>query len=139
MRIALTAEGAGTQYMVVDCGGGTVDITVLETNRPEPGERKMDHDTFTVVYSGGNDMGSTRIDRAFEHYLGQVFGAATIDNVRVCGRSAAVPVWVPVAPTYACLADLAPPPSARRRGSCWTSWRSSKLRRCPPKVVRAAD
>ena len=60
--------------MIVDCGGGTVDITVLEAK---------DDGTFAVVESTGNDMGSTRIDAEFELELNKMFGRDTMIRLKV--------------------------------------------------------
>ncbi|XP_056315242.1 heat shock protein family A (Hsp70) member 12A.3 [Danio aesculapii] len=55
----------GTQYMVVDCGGGTIDITVHEV--VEDGNLKELH------AASGNDMGGQTVDRKFISFLKEIF------------------------------------------------------------------
>lgn len=52
---------AGTQFMVVDCGGGTIDITVY---------RALSDQMLSEIAKGtGGPYGSTYIDKKFEKYL----------------------------------------------------------------------
>ncbi|CAG8444356.1 14805_t:CDS:2 [Dentiscutata erythropus] len=64
----------GDTYLVVDCGGGTVDLTVrklLENNRlKEPTERS------------GGFCGSTNVDRNFIEYLENIVGEHAISSLR---------------------------------------------------------
>lgn len=56
----------GTKYMVVDVGGGTVDITVhqvVDENRLKE-----------LFWASGGSWGGTRVDKAFEKFLAQIFG-----------------------------------------------------------------
>lgn len=55
----------GTQYMVVDCGGGTIDITVHEV--VEEGLLKE------LRAASGNDMGGQAVDRRFISFLKEIF------------------------------------------------------------------
>nr|NP_001038342.1 heat shock protein family A (Hsp70) member 12A.1 [Danio rerio]CAI21191.1 novel protein similar to vertebrate heat shock 70kDa protein 12A (Hspa12a) [Danio rerio] len=55
----------GTQYMVVDCGGGTIDITVHEV--VEDGKLKE------LNAASGNDMGGQTVDRKFISFLKEIF------------------------------------------------------------------
>uniref|UniRef100_A0A8C6UZE2 Heat shock 70 kDa protein 12A n=1 Tax=Neogobius melanostomus TaxID=47308 RepID=A0A8C6UZE2_9GOBI len=55
----------GTRYMVVDCGGGTIDITVHEV-LPD-GRLKELHK------ASGNDMGGQTVDRKFKEFLREIF------------------------------------------------------------------
>ncbi|KAM9342792.1 heat shock 70 kDa protein 12A-like [Pholidichthys leucotaenia] len=55
----------GTQYIVVDCGGGTVDITVHEVL--EGGSLKELHK------ASGNDLGGQNVDRKFKEFLREIF------------------------------------------------------------------
>lgn len=55
----------GTQYIVVDCGGGTIDITVHKVLRN--GTLKELHK------ASGNDMGGQIVDRKFKELLKEIF------------------------------------------------------------------
>uniref|UniRef100_A0A8C6ULG4 Uncharacterized protein n=1 Tax=Neogobius melanostomus TaxID=47308 RepID=A0A8C6ULG4_9GOBI len=55
----------GTQYIVVDCGGGTIDITVHEVLRG--GALKELHK------ASGNAMGGQTVDRKFKEFLREIF------------------------------------------------------------------
>ncbi|KAB7507453.1 Heat shock protein 12A [Armadillidium nasatum] len=59
----------GTTYMVVDCGGGTVDITVHQMTDRRSGHLKELHKAT------GGSYGSIGVDREFEELLGAVFGS----------------------------------------------------------------
>jgi hypothetical protein len=68
-------EGDDTwSAMVIDCGGGTVDITVLQS-RPD--------DKFAQVYSCGNDGGATQIDLGFQRLIQSVFTRDLFERIRV--------------------------------------------------------
>uniref|UniRef100_A0A3Q2CF37 Heat shock 70 kDa protein 12B-like n=2 Tax=Cyprinodon variegatus TaxID=28743 RepID=A0A3Q2CF37_CYPVA len=58
-------QSPGTQYIVVDCGGGTIDITVHEVL--EGGTLKELHK------ASGNDLGGQTVDRKFREFLRQIF------------------------------------------------------------------
>ncbi|XP_038145562.1 heat shock 70 kDa protein 12A-like [Cyprinodon tularosa] len=58
-------ESPGTQYIVVDCGGGTIDITVHEVL--EGGALKELHK------ASGNDLGGQTVDKKFKEFLGEIF------------------------------------------------------------------
>jgi hypothetical protein len=63
---------AGTRYMVVDCGGGTVDITVHEMEN--------DSGNLKELYKAtGGPYGSTGVDREFEKLLGDIFGVEFVE------------------------------------------------------------
>ncbi|KAM9709483.1 heat shock 70 kDa protein 12A-like [Menidia menidia] len=55
----------GTQYIVVDCGGGTIDITVHEIL--EGGALKE------LDKASGNNLGGQTVDRKFKAFLREVF------------------------------------------------------------------
>ncbi|XP_021367114.1 heat shock 70 kDa protein 12B-like [Mizuhopecten yessoensis] len=57
---------AGSKYMVIDAGGGTIDITVHKV-------QKDGHLREILVASGG-DWGGTKVDEAFESYLEDIIG-----------------------------------------------------------------
>ena len=61
----------GSQYMVVDCGGGTVDVTVHEV-LCEGGLKE-------VEAASGDAMGSVAVDRKFEDLLHKIFGEKFIE------------------------------------------------------------
>lgn len=57
---------AGTRYIVVDCGGGTVDLTVHEIE---------DAGTLKELYkASGGAWGAMGVDREFENLLVKIFG-----------------------------------------------------------------
>ncbi|XP_043988304.1 heat shock 70 kDa protein 12A-like [Gambusia affinis] len=58
-------QSPGTQYVVVDCGGGTIDITVHEVL--EGGNLKELHK------ASGNDLGGQTVDRKFKQFLQEIF------------------------------------------------------------------
>ncbi|XP_043196394.1 heat shock 70 kDa protein 12A-like [Amphibalanus amphitrite] len=66
----------GTRYLVVDCGGGTVDITVHEVLDSE-------HRRLKEVYkASGGPYGSVGVDMQFESLLGDIFGAEFVSGFR---------------------------------------------------------
>ncbi|RIA90038.1 hypothetical protein C1645_876364 [Glomus cerebriforme] len=64
---------AGTTYMIVDCGGGTVDLTTRKLNDDQLNE---------VTERAGDYCGSSFIDEAFLRHLGKIVGNSTIDKLR---------------------------------------------------------
>lgn len=65
---------AGSSYMIVDCGGGTVDITVHRLVNDTSGEL-----TLGEMASGtGGPFGATVVDREFLNYLGHVLSPEAI-------------------------------------------------------------
>ena len=55
-----------TQYIVVDCGGGTVDLTVHELD--------VTQGTLKELHKGtGGPCGATGVDREFEKLLKRIF------------------------------------------------------------------
>ncbi|XP_066533202.1 heat shock 70 kDa protein 12A-like [Hoplias malabaricus] len=65
-------EVTGTQYMVVDCGGGTIDITVHEVL--EGGCLKELHKV------SGNDLGGQTVDKNFKSFLRETFTETVFDE-----------------------------------------------------------
>ncbi|KAK3094819.1 hypothetical protein FSP39_006636 [Pinctada imbricata] len=64
----------GTRYMVVDCGGGTVDITVHEVNTGGK---------LTELYrASGGPYGSIGVDVEFEKLLCSIFGKEFIEQYK---------------------------------------------------------
>ncbi|XP_019623425.1 PREDICTED: heat shock 70 kDa protein 12A-like [Branchiostoma belcheri] len=64
----------GTRYMVVDCGGGTVDITVHEV-RP-------DNRVKEAYAATGGAWGGTQVDEQFVALTEEVFDKSFIDDYR---------------------------------------------------------
>uniref|UniRef100_A0AAR2LHP6 Heat shock 70 kDa protein 12A n=1 Tax=Pygocentrus nattereri TaxID=42514 RepID=A0AAR2LHP6_PYGNA len=62
----------GTQYMVVDCGGGTIDITVHEV--VEGGRLKELHRV------SGNNMGGQTVDKNFKAFIREIFSENVFDE-----------------------------------------------------------
>uniref|UniRef100_A0A3Q2Q6Y9 Heat shock 70 kDa protein 12A n=1 Tax=Fundulus heteroclitus TaxID=8078 RepID=A0A3Q2Q6Y9_FUNHE len=65
-------QSPGTRYIVVDCGGGTIDITVHEVL--EGGDLKELHK------ASGNDIAGQRVDRKFKEFLRDTFSAEVWDE-----------------------------------------------------------
>lgn len=64
----LTCEAEGKKMMIIDCGGGTVDITAHEIVSVEP--LKL----AEVAAPNGGMFGSTRVDDAFKEWLKKFLG-----------------------------------------------------------------
>ncbi|XP_036428093.1 heat shock 70 kDa protein 12B-like [Colossoma macropomum] len=62
----------GTQYMVVDCGGGTIDITVHEV--VEGGRLKELHRV------SGNNLGGQTVDKNFKSFLREILSEKVFDE-----------------------------------------------------------
>nr|XP_025975495.1 heat shock 70 kDa protein 12B [Dromaius novaehollandiae] len=59
---------AGDRYVVADCGGGTVDLTVHQLEQPQG--------TLKELYkASGGPYGAVGVDLAFERLLCRIFGA----------------------------------------------------------------
>ncbi|XP_066279619.1 heat shock 70 kDa protein 12A-like [Branchiostoma lanceolatum] len=65
----------GDRYMIVDCGGGTVDIAVHEIS--ENGKVKE------VTTASGGDWGGTKVDEEFLKLLDKIFGADIMARYKV--------------------------------------------------------
>ncbi|CAM9242947.1 unnamed protein product [Ectocarpus sp. 8 AP-2014] len=65
----LTCEAEGKHMMIVDCGGGTVDITAHKILSVDP--LKL----FEVAAPDGGVWGSTSVDKAFEELLSDLLGS----------------------------------------------------------------
>ncbi|XP_035994553.1 heat shock 70 kDa protein 12A-like [Fundulus heteroclitus] len=65
-------QSPGTRYIVVDCGGGTIDITVHEVLKG--GVLKELHK------ASGNDIAGQRVDRKFKEFLRDTFSAEVWDE-----------------------------------------------------------
>ena len=64
----------GSQYMVVDCGGGTVDVTIHEVLK-EGGLKELEA-------ASGDAMGSVSVDQNFEDLLQKIFGTKLIESFK---------------------------------------------------------
>ncbi|KAM9343885.1 heat shock 70 kDa protein 12A-like [Pholidichthys leucotaenia] len=61
----VTLDQQRTQYIVVDCGGGTIDITV---------HKVLDEGRLKELYkASGNDLGGQTVDRNFREFLREIF------------------------------------------------------------------
>ena len=67
----------GTVVLVLDCGGGTVDITVNKLNC-NPEETFLSEEVLPS--SGGCEWGSKYVDQYFEEFLKDFFGPALFDT-----------------------------------------------------------
>jgi len=66
----------GTRYIVVDCGGGTVDITVHEL------DNKMG--TLKELYKAtGGPYGSVGVDQEFEKLMNTIFGLEIMEEFKM--------------------------------------------------------
>ncbi|XP_053391030.1 heat shock 70 kDa protein 12B-like [Mercenaria mercenaria] len=65
----------GSTYIVVDAGGGTIDVTVHETGSA--------HTLREVRAASGGDWGGTMVDKAFENLLITVVGKEVYDKFKV--------------------------------------------------------
>ncbi|CAG8609909.1 15215_t:CDS:2 [Funneliformis mosseae] len=63
--------GPGDLFMVVDCGGGTVDLTTQELLN--------DDELNEITVRTGDDCGSYNIDRSFIEFLGDKVGKSAMD------------------------------------------------------------
>ncbi|XP_068081163.1 heat shock 70 kDa protein 12A isoform X2 [Anabrus simplex] len=77
----------GTRYMVVDCGGGTVDITVHELSENKGTLRELHKAT-------GGPWGSMGVDEEFEHLLGDIFGDDFLNQFKLKRPAAYVELMV---------------------------------------------
>uniref|UniRef100_A0A8V5G6T2 Uncharacterized protein n=1 Tax=Melopsittacus undulatus TaxID=13146 RepID=A0A8V5G6T2_MELUD len=66
---------AGDRYIVADCGGGTVDLTVHQIEKPQG--------TLKELYkASGGPYGAVGVDLAFEQLLCRIFGADFISTFK---------------------------------------------------------
>ncbi|XP_052794101.1 heat shock 70 kDa protein 12B-like [Mya arenaria] len=64
----------GSKYLVLDAGGGTIDITVHEVNR---------NGTLRELYkANGGTWGGTTIDKAFIDFISSITGPEVMDRFR---------------------------------------------------------
>ncbi|XP_045204275.2 heat shock 70 kDa protein 12A-like [Mercenaria mercenaria] len=73
-KISLSKFKAGTKYLVLDAGGGTVDITVHEV--------MSNGDLRELHKASGGAWGGTKVDDAFENFLTVVIGKKAVENFK---------------------------------------------------------
>nr|XP_020463192.1 heat shock 70 kDa protein 12A isoform X1 [Monopterus albus] len=66
----------GDRYVVVDCGGGTVDLTVHQIRLPEGHLKEL-------YKASGGPYGSIGIDYEFEKLLCKIFGQDFVDQFKI--------------------------------------------------------
>ncbi|RHZ72303.1 hypothetical protein Glove_243g60 [Diversispora epigaea] len=64
----------GDSFMIVDCGGGTVDLTTRELTE--------DDKLLEITERSGDFCGSCCIDKEFVEFLGKNIGKGAIDNLK---------------------------------------------------------
>ncbi|XP_038138879.1 heat shock 70 kDa protein 12A-like [Cyprinodon tularosa] len=74
-------QSPGTRYIVVDCGGGTIDITVHEVQNG--GALKELHKV------SGNNLGGQTVDRKFKHFLREILPDGVWDEFQLNSPSSA--------------------------------------------------
>ncbi|XP_009085205.1 heat shock 70 kDa protein 12A-like [Serinus canaria] len=65
-------DSPGIQYIVVDCGGGTIDITVHEIQE--------NHDLKELHKASGGAWGGNRVDENFSNFLKEIFNDGVWDE-----------------------------------------------------------
>lgn len=73
-KVNLDSFSVGTKYLVLDAGGGTIDITVQEV---QAGGRLRE-----VYKANGGNWGGTRVDEAFMEFLRDVVGEGVMNRFR---------------------------------------------------------
>ena len=71
-KLEISKMQRGTQYLILDAGGGTIDVTVHEVNAF--GGLKEVHQ------ASGGEWGGILVDKAFEDLLRELFGAKVYDR-----------------------------------------------------------
>ncbi|XP_062615746.1 heat shock 70 kDa protein 12A-like [Saccostrea cucullata] len=71
---SLDSFSPGTKYLVLDAGGGTIDITVQEV---QPGGLLRE-----VYKANGGDWGGTKVDEAFMDFLKDIVGESVIERFK---------------------------------------------------------
>ena len=68
---------AGTRYVVVDCGGGTIDVTIHEINECDSNGYLKE-----LYKASGGPFGSMVVDLEFEHFLKNLFSISFVDEYK---------------------------------------------------------
>lgn len=77
LSLVKSLMGSGCRYLVVDCGGGTIDVTVHEINESESlGYLKE------IYKASGGPFGSMIVDLEFEALLKKIFSEEFIEDFR---------------------------------------------------------
>ncbi|KAJ3118502.1 hypothetical protein HK100_000606 [Physocladia obscura] len=79
MRTSDIKPEAGDVYIVADCGGGTIDVSVHEVMNIQGADGNKLREAFPVT---GGDWGSTIIDRRFFQFLEDLFGPERYENFK---------------------------------------------------------
>ncbi|KAJ3378857.1 hypothetical protein HDU84_007237 [Entophlyctis sp. JEL0112] len=79
MRTTDIKPEVGDVYVVADCGGGTIDVSVHEVMGAQGANGNKLREAFPVT---GGDWGSTVIDRRFFEFLEELFGPDRYDNFK---------------------------------------------------------
>lgn len=69
----------GSRYMILDMGGGTVDIAVHEISE--------DGTLTEIIPSSGGDWGGTNVDQAFNKFINEKIGEDDAETLRKTRRS----------------------------------------------------
>ncbi|WAQ98472.1 HS12A-like protein [Mya arenaria] len=80
---SLVTVGVGDQYMILDVGGGTVDITVHEVQRNEETEDITLREMFKA---NGGDWGGLKVDEAFADLLQDILGPDVMEALQFSYR-----------------------------------------------------
>ncbi|XP_035986528.1 heat shock 70 kDa protein 12A isoform X4 [Fundulus heteroclitus] len=72
----MTQVSPGDRYVVMDCGGGTVDLTVHQIRLPEGHLKEL-------YKASGGPYGSIGVDYEFEKLLCKIFGQDFIDQFKI--------------------------------------------------------
>lgn len=70
----LNAFSPDTKYLILDAGGGTIDITVQEV--------QSDGSIKQLYMANGGDWGGTKVDQAFEEFMQETLGQGTLNRFR---------------------------------------------------------
>ncbi|CAC5400644.1 unnamed protein product [Mytilus coruscus] len=73
-QTTIDALSAGTKYLILDAGGGTIDITVQEV--------QADESIKQLYMANGGDWGGTKVDLAFENFLEEFAGKPALQKFR---------------------------------------------------------
>ncbi|CAC5400642.1 unnamed protein product [Mytilus coruscus] len=70
----IDALSPGSKYLILDAGGGTIDITVQEV--------QWDESIKQLYMANGGDWGGTKVDLAFEKFLEEFAGKPALQKFR---------------------------------------------------------
>ncbi|CAG2190339.1 unnamed protein product [Mytilus edulis] len=78
-QTTIDALSPGTKYLILDAGGGTIDITVQEVQEDESIKQ--------LYMANGGDWGGTKVDLAFEKRLEEFVGKPALHKFRQENKS----------------------------------------------------